>query len=720
MDRLGAFSSTPSAQLSRRQQLRVQCVQGRPLAAASLRRVVRPAALPCPRAAAAAALHRRPAVPGRKAYVQPLRAVAMSGAQDSLTSADSQAQPLEIEIDNEAEREFTLIRVEGRGQGDALLAALSSGLQQFGVNVNSAAQQSEDGMVLNVFKVTTTDGKKVPKERWDGLRDLVQNMASTTKVSNQPAIYGQLAAADVMRLKGQVQPGLTTGDAVALELAAAEMAQAAAVFVALEKEMDKLRAKGADGGVIALKDTARQEAAAVLERKMAAMEACLAARRVIAVPEQPKTAAEMMAEQMKAAVTAPPSVTSTGPAAGNGYEILLQAFNWESHKRNWYKDCIPKVADWAKQGFTAIWLPPPSDSVSPQGYLPRDLYQLDSCYGSEAELRELIQVCHQHNIKVIADIVVNHRCATYQGEGGKWNKFGGRLAWDNTAICNNNPAWSGRGAHKTGDDYPAAPNIDHTQERIQNDIIEWLRFLKNSIGFDGWRYDFVRGYGGQFVKIYTDATVPEMAFGEYWDTCEYTDGVLNYNQDAHRQRTVNWVDATGGTNAAFDFTTKGILQEALGRNELWRLVDAQGRPPGFVGMWPSRAITFIDNHDTGSTLNHWPFPNNHLQEGYAYILTHPGTPCVFYDHLYAEGGLRECILDLLAVRKRHNLDVRAKVQVRKAAGDVYAATINDAIAVKIGRGDWSPNSARIEAPGGKQWVRACNGKDWACWEVGTK
>jgi hypothetical protein len=47
------------------------------------------------------------------------------------------------------------------------------------------------------------------------------------------------------------------GDAVALELAAAEMAQAAAVFVALEKEMDKLRAKGADGGIIALKDTAR-------------------------------------------------------------------------------------------------------------------------------------------------------------------------------------------------------------------------------------------------------------------------------------------------------------------------------------------------------------------------------------------------------------------------------------------------------------------------------
>lgn len=64
--------------------------------------------------------------------------------------------------------------------------------------------------------------------------------------------------------------------------------------------------------------------------------------------------------------------------------------------------------------------------------------------------------------------------------------------------------------------------------------------------------------GGEFAKEYIDATVPEMAFGEYWDTCEYTDGVLNYNQDAHRQRTVNWCDRTGGTASAFDFTTKGM------------------------------------------------------------------------------------------------------------------------------------------------------------------
>ena len=73
-----------------------------------------------------------------------------------------------------------------------------------------------------------------------------------------------------------------------------------------------------------------------------------------------------------------------------------------------------KTGQIAAAGFTALWLPPPSDSVSQQGYLPRDLYDLNSCYGSEGELRECIQVLHEASLKVIADIVINHRCAHTQ------------------------------------------------------------------------------------------------------------------------------------------------------------------------------------------------------------------------------------------------------------------------------------------------------------------
>lgn len=98
---------------------------------------------------------------------------------------------------------------------------------------------------------------------------------------------------------------------------------------------------------------------------------------------------------------------------------------------------------------------------------------------------------------------------------------------------------------------------------------------------------------------------------------------------------------------------QGILHSAL-HNQYWRLIDPQGKPTGVMGWWASRAVTFLENHDTGSTqvcwarffpylLNsntlimlichscysvfqgHWPFPREKLGQGYAYILTHPGT-----------------------------------------------------------------------------------------------
>ena len=85
--------------------------------------------------------------------------------------------------------------------------------------------------------------------------------------------------------------------------------------------------------------------------------------------------------------------------------------------------------------------------------------------------------------------------ATVMQEDGKWNKFGGRLAWDKSYICNNNPSFGGTGGHKPQEDYVAAPNLDHSQERVRKDITAWMKWLRNNVGFDGWRFDYVKGYG---------------------------------------------------------------------------------------------------------------------------------------------------------------------------------------------------------------------------------
>lgn len=64
---------------------------------------------------------------------------------------------------------------------------------------------------------------------------------------------------------------------------------------------------------------------------------------------------------------------------GTGFEILCQGFNWESHKSGrWYMELQDKVSELSSLGFTVIWLPPPTESVSPEGYMPKDLYNLNS------------------------------------------------------------------------------------------------------------------------------------------------------------------------------------------------------------------------------------------------------------------------------------------------------------------------------------------------------
>ena len=85
-----------------------------------------------------------------------------------------------------------------------------------------------------------------------------------------------------------------------------------------------------------------------------------------------------------------------------------------------------------------------------------------------------------------------------------------------------------------------------------------------------------------------------------WRLCRWNGAELDYNQDDARQTVVNWIDGTGGTSSAFDFPTKGILQEAVKNCQYWRLRDQNGKPPGVIGYYPRKSVTFIDNHDTGA------------------------------------------------------------------------------------------------------------------------
>uniref|UniRef100_A0A2C9WDG2 1,4-alpha-D-glucan glucanohydrolase n=1 Tax=Manihot esculenta TaxID=3983 RepID=A0A2C9WDG2_MANES len=145
-----------------------------------------------------------------------------------------------------------------------------------------------------------------------------------------------------------------------------------------------------------------------------------------------------------------PEHTKLEPGTGTGREIVFQAFNWESWRREWYVELAPKAADLSQCGVTSVWLPPPTESVAPQGYMPSDLYNLNSAYGSVEELKHCIEEMHAHNILALGDVVLNHRCAHKQSPNGVWNIFGGKLAWGPEAIVCDDPTFQGRGNPSSG------------------------------------------------------------------------------------------------------------------------------------------------------------------------------------------------------------------------------------------------------------------------------
>lgn len=404
-------------------------------------------------------------------------------------------------------------------------------------------------------------------------------------------------------------------------------------------------------------------------------------------------------------------------------QVLFQGFNWESWKKEggWYNFLINSVPDLASAGITHVWLPPSSQSHAdgPQGYMPGRLYDLDtSKYGNKEELKTLIKAFNDKGIQCMADMVINHRTAEKQDSSGQWSIFEGgtadnRLDWDISFICVNDTPFSGTGNLDTGNDFKGAPDIDHTKPQAQQELSDWMNWLKTEVGFTSWRFDFGLGYSPAFVRTYMANTKPNLAVGEIWTSLSNgPDGKLAYDQDAHRRNIVGWIEAAGGDVTAFDFTTKGILQTALVQGELWRLNDSNGGAPGVIGLKPGNAVTFIDNHDTGSTQSMWPFQSDKVMQGYVYILTHPGIPSVFYDHFFEffDGSLKSEISKLIAIRSRNGIKSTSSLRILAAEADLYVAAVDEKIIAKIGPkydvGDLVPSSFEL----------AISGESYAVWE----
>ncbi len=415
-----------------------------------------------------------------------------------------------------------------------------------------------------------------------------------------------------------------------------------------------------------------------------------------------------LAVMLASLLVSAPSMSATQQTVASS-AVMLQGFHWNSWNTGggWYANLQGKAADMKDLGVTHVWFPPPSDAASNEGYLPRQLNLLTSKYGDEAALTGAISALTSQGIKSIADIVVNHRVGSTN-----WADFT-NPTWSCYAVTSNDE-WTGHcGAADTGDSYGAARDIDHTQQFVQNDLKTWIGTRLKNVGFSGVRFDYSKGYSAAYAKTYQDSMAgADFCVGEVWTDLNYA------NVDAHRQLLMNYIDGTAGTCAAFDFTTKGLLNDALANNNYYRLKDSAGKPAGAIGWWPMKAVTFVDNHDTGPSescsvgQNHWPVPCTKVMEGYAYILTHPGIPSVYYSHVY-DWNLRAAIKSLIGIRKTAGITSTSAVTIDSAVSGLYAATItgtNGQVKMKIGPNSWTPTGS---------WTLAASGTNYAVWTSGV-
>jgi len=395
--------------------------------------------------------------------------------------------------------------------------------------------------------------------------------------------------------------------------------------------------------------------------------------------------------------------------------VIMQSFYWDCPEREdqeyaWWNHVKGKVPSLSAVGFTALWLPPANKAANiggpSMGYDPYDYYDLGDIdqkgsgktwFGSRDELIDLIRTAHENQMEVYADLVLNHNngadaqednpidhkkmCTAFAPKSGKfprdWKCFHPSLyeTWDRETF---------------GD----MPDLCHRNPLVYTELLEYARWLIEDIGFDGFRYDCVKGYGGWMVRaiqelrgLRGEQPYKPYGVGECWDS----------------DRTIqDWLDETNAWSdnpaGAFDFPLRYRLRDLCQTYGYSLRNLAEGGT--LLKDRPSQAVTFVENHDV---VRDDPIITDKML-AYAFILTHEGYPCVFWQDYYTWGlGQEGEKSGIAALVRAHEDYAGGATSILHLEDDIYVmqragwGEQKGLIFVLNNRGDW--NGSRVQT----QW-----------------
>ena len=338
------------------------------------------------------------------------------------------------------------------------------------------------------------------------------------------------------------------------------------------------------------------------------------------------------------------------PVAGKGWPamyggVMLQGFYWDSYNATRWTNLTDQAQELG-QYFDVMWVPnsgsvDASGMAQGMGYMPVYWLKHNSCFGTESQLREMISTLHEHNTSVLMDMVINHKSGK-----SSWTDLANEtvtgpvtgdtysMTWSLADICKTDECvgagYAATGAADEGEDFDGSRDLDHTSANVQKNVKTYQKYLMQELGYDGFRYDMCKGYAGYYVGLYNQASQPAFSVAEYWDgNAETLRWYLNSTKQDDRIQT-----------AVFDFALKYPMQSAFAGGT-WSALNDKGLAAD--KEYQRYSVTFVDNHDTGQNTNYDCLKTN-VMAANAFILTMPGTPCIFYKHYLVYGDeINNCI-----------------------------------------------------------------------------
>ena len=447
-------------------------------------------------------------------------------------------------------------------------------------------------------------------------------------------------------------------------------------------------------------------------------------------------------------------------------KTIIQFFEWylPNDGSHWEKTAR-EAAYLKKLGFTDVWLPPAykgfhgKDDV---GYGVYDLYDLGEFdqkgtirtkYGTKDEYLAAIDALHANGLRVIADIVLNHKMGgdetetlkatkvdpnhrkhvikehkkieawtvfTFPGRKGKYSDF----CWDSThitavdydAITGKNMilllepnSFATKVSRELDNfDYLMGVDLNLGNEEVIGELTRWGKWYMDFTGIDGFRLDALKHIRYDFypnwlwhMREYKDWNM--FAMGEYWEP-----NVKLLKQEVYNhQNSMSMLDVP----QHYRFWGLAVLMDEHSteeeKREVWKMFPeglslSRILEDTLTACNPSKAVAFVDNHDTqpDQALESWVKPWFKPLAYALILLMKDFTPLVFYGDLYGVphsdfDGVPE--LEKLLYARQHYAQGGEKLYFD--LDNVVGWTRGDSMAVVMSVGDNGWKKMKLGKPG---------------------